>query len=120
MLSSDDGGASFTAPLGTLHAFNGWADVFLGGGFNPTALPNGLVDTYLSLAGEIGGVKLTAVYHDFESDEGSDSYGTEWNFLATKSFGSGFSAGLKYADYSDDGFLGSDRDIFWGWVSYAF
>lgn len=120
LLSSDDGGASFTAPLGTLHAFNGWADVFLGGGFNPTALPNGLVDTYLSLAGEIGGVKLTAVYHDFESDEGSDSYGTEWNFLATKSFGSGFSAGLKYADYSDDGFLGSDRDIFWGWVSYAF
>jgi len=119
-LSSDDGNASFTTPLGTVHAFHGCADVFIGGNFNPAALPDGIVDTYLSLAGEIAGVKLTAVYHDYEADEGSDSYGSEWNFLAAKSFENGVSAGLKYADYSDDGFLESDKDVFWAWTSYSF
>ena len=77
VLGSDDGQASFTTPLATLHKFNGWNDVFLAGGFNPVALPNGLEDTYLSVAGKVAGVKLLAMYHDYSADESGADYGSE-------------------------------------------
>ena len=54
--------ASFKTPLGTNHKFNGWADQFL-------VTPNdGLEDTYLTLSTKVSGVKLMAVYHDFEAE----------------------------------------------------
>ena len=52
-------GAAFRTPLATLHAFNGWADKFLG---TPGA---GLNDLFLGVKGKIGKNKWTVVYHDF-------------------------------------------------------
>eukprot|EP00903_Cladosiphon_okamuranus_P004296 g4294.t1 len=119
VLGSDSGDASFTTPLATLHAFNGWTDVFLGGTFNPTAMPNGLVDTYISVGGSVSGFGLLAQYHMYEPDQGSGDYGSEWQFQATKALGGGFTAGLKYASYSEDGF-GVDTDKLWTWFGYSF
>jgi len=123
LLSSDDNQASFTTPLATLHAFNGWADVFLGGGFNPVALPSGLEDGYISISGKYAGFSGLIVYHDFQSDEtpaaGSGDYGSEFDFQITKPLGNGFNAGVKYASYSADSF-GVDTDRFWTWLGYSF
>lgn len=121
VLGSDDGAASFSTPLATLHKFNGWADVFLGGTFTPTAMPNGLQDLYLSVSGKIAGVGLTAAYHDYESDEGSLDYGSEINIQAVKTFAKNYKVGLKYAAYSDDGFnAAGDVDKLWIWLGAKF
>lgn len=119
VLGSDDGKASFTTPLATLHKFNGWNDVFLGGTFSPTGMANGLVDTYVSVGTTISGIKLSAVYHEYEADEGSDSYGDEMGFVVTKGFKNGASLGLKYSSYSADDF-GGDVDKLWIWSGYKF
>jgi hypothetical protein len=67
-----DGSRGFSTPLATLHAFNGFADVFLG---TPSA---GLADLYLKLAAQISDKLNAAVfYHDFQADQGSADYGTE-------------------------------------------
>ncbi len=86
--------ASFSTPLATKHAFNGWADVFL----NTPA--DGLQDIYLSVTTKVKGVKLLAVYHDYSADTGSADHGSEINLLAAKKYGEHYTALLKYADYS--------------------
>jgi len=107
LLGSDDGMASFSTPLATLHKFNGWADVFLVDTFVPTRMPAGLEDTYVSVAGSAYGTKLVAAYHSYSADEGTGSpdesigsssdYGSELNLLAVKKLKGGFSVGVKYA-----------------------
>ncbi|OUS35143.1 hypothetical protein A9R00_12220 [Oleispira antarctica] len=106
-----DGDYSFQTPLATKHAFNGWADVFLG---TPA---NGLNDIYAKAAGKVAGVKLVAVYHDFNSDKGGDDLGSEINLLAAKKFTENLTAGVKYANYSagDDAYGKVDTQKFWLW-----
>ncbi len=120
LLGSDDGIENFQSPLATVHKFNGWADVFLGGSlFGSIDGGNGLEDTYISVAGEIAGAKILAVYHDYSSDESSSDLGSEINLQAVKKFGKHYSAGIKYADYSAEdtgGNGGKDKDILWLWV----
>lgn len=121
ILGSDDGAASFTTPLATLHKFNGWADIFLGGTFNPTAMPLGLEDQYLSVSGAVSGVKLAAVYHTYSANEGSADYGSELDLVASTKFGKIYNGGIKYAMYSDDGYNGgTDINKLWLWVGAAF
>lgn len=119
-----DSGASFTTPLATLHKFNGWTDVFLGGTFNPVAMPLGLEDTYVSLAGKLAGVALLARYHDYSTDAAGGDYGSEIEFQATKGFKNGISLGLKFASYSSDnttlGAGTADVDKVWLWTGYKF
>ncbi|AFJ02221.1 hypothetical protein Q7C_1064 [Methylophaga frappieri] len=91
-----DGQFSFTTPLGTNHAFQGWADQFL------TTPVQGLKDTYVTLAGSVLGAKLVMVYHDFETDFASLDAGNELNVLLEKTIASHYTIGLKYADYRAD------------------
>ena len=117
-LGSDDGIAAFQTPLATLHAFNGWADVFL-------ATPGtGLRDYYASLgkgfgdAGPLKGLDAKVVYHKFESDFGGMDYGSEWD----ASFGFKLSKlGIlaKYARYEAEAF-GTDTTKFWLQAEYTF
>jgi len=78
-LGSDNGIAAFQTPLATLHAFNGWADLFL------STPASGLRDYYGGISKKFDGVKLlpglnaAVVYHKFESDVGSINYGQEWD-----------------------------------------
>lgn len=121
VLGSDDGDASFTTPLATLHKFNGWADVFLSGSFDPAAMPDGLEDVYVSASGKLAEYNLAAIFHEFSSDEGSDDYGNEIDLQASRKFGKHYTAGIKYAAYSDDGFnAAGDVDKLWLWGSMSF
>lgn len=118
-LGSDDGNQSFATPLATVHKFEGWADNFLGQSLFGAAGGDGVVDTYASVSGKVGGVKLVAVYHDFETDEGSADAGDEINLLAAKKFNKYYSGGLKYADYSAPS-GGTDKTVMWAWVGMSF
>jgi len=106
-----DGDYGFGTELATKHKFNGWADVFL------TTPDNGLNDIYAKAAGNVAGIKLVAVYHDFSSDKDGDDLGSEINLLAAKKFDDNFSAGIKYANYSagDDAYGKVDTQKFWLW-----
>ncbi|HET6565407.1 MAG TPA: alginate export family protein, partial [Xanthomonadales bacterium] len=64
-------GASFRTPLATLHAFNGWADMFL-------STPNaGLNDLFAGIKGGLGVWNWDVIYHDFDAESGSQSFGSE-------------------------------------------
>lgn len=109
-LGSNDGIAAFQTPLATLHAFNGWADLFL------TTPVGGLRDYYLTASKgfkvkALPGLKVAATYHKFESDLGGLDYGEE--FDASLGFKLG-RVGLlaKYATYNAKSFQ-VDTDKFW-------
>lgn len=109
-LGSDGGSAAFQTPLATLHAFNGWADLFL------TTPAGGLRDYYASVGKAfkvkaLPGLKAGVTYHKFESDFGDLDYGDEWD--ASLGFKIG-RVGLlaKYARYDADGFS-VDTEKFW-------
>jgi hypothetical protein len=118
------GRASFRTPLATLHAFNGWDDVFL---TTPTA---GLRDLYgyfqVTLPEQ---VPVRFVYHKFNADYGSGNYGQEFDVIASKKFGKYWIATLKYAYYEgQDAAPGStlataphtDVQKFWAQVEFIF
>jgi len=116
LLGSDDGTHAFQTPLATLHAMNGWADQFL------STPDSGLRDTYLSVATAINGVSLKAVHHRFESDEGSDDYGSETGLVATWSPNSTYTVGAKAALHqSEEGNTQTtDTDKAWLWIDASF
>lgn len=93
---SGNGTYSLSTPLATVHAQNGWADKFLA---NPV---DGLIDTSVAASTAVAGVKLTAIYHDYQSDNSSYDYGDEWNLLAVKPVNKHLKVVAKYADYSAD------------------
>ena len=118
MLVSDGGVYGFATPLGTLHAFNGWADMFLN---TPT---QGLRDAYLNVSGALWGGSWTAVYHDYRADRGTpnvDDLGAELNLQYTRAFASHYTLGLKVADYEhgDLATLGDTRE-YWVWLQARF
>lgn len=127
-LGSDDGLAAVQSPFATLHAFNGWADVFLN---TPV---NGLITKGLVIDGPIPGlprVSGTIGAFQFESDENSLDYGSEldlqltWKPLATEKE---LLLGAKIAWFEgDDAFTGTrayaaetDVSKYMVWTQYAF
>lgn len=97
----------FITPLGTNHAFQGWADLFL-------VTPNdGIRDVFGSVSSKWlnDSLVLTGVYHDFSDDTGQIHYGKEWDFLATKKFGKHYSVLAKYAYYDADKFSTDTQKI---------
>jgi hypothetical protein len=93
-----DHNVGFKTPLATLHAFNGWADIFLA---TPAA---GLVNTYVKGAANFPhGFAFTTFYHWFESDAGRTKFGHEFDALVSRKFGKYVTAAAKYADFRRDG-----------------
>lgn len=122
-----DGAIGFSTPLATLHAFNGWADLFL------TTPPNGLSDLYLKAAysrPDVAGMKsvsVAVIYHDFEADLTGASLGSEWDLLAEVAIDKNFSLIAKFAAYEGDGngnaaggWTPSAQDKTVSWVSATF
>jgi hypothetical protein len=100
LLSGDDDGR-FITPLGTLHAFNGWADKFIFGGTgNP---PGGLEDFYLKVQFKFGDYLAQARYHDFQGDDSGDDIGQEFDLRIGRPFGKHLRADLFYADFDAEG-----------------
>lgn len=108
-----DGVRGFATPLATMHAFQGWADVFL------TTPAAGIEDANLTLAykapinaPQFSNLVLTARYHDFQTELTGADLGSELDFMATAQITPRLSAVAKYADY--DGVPGfADRQKFW-------
>lgn len=118
VLGSDGGAAAFQTPLATLHAFNGWADMFL------VTPPAGLRDRYLTLGRTfdavafLPGLNASVTWHGYDSDAGGIAYGEEWN--ATLGFRLGpVALQAKYADYGARGF-GTDTRKLWLQADYGF
>ncbi|MBC9249993.1 hypothetical protein A9179_06850 [Pseudomonas alcaligenes] len=119
VLGGDEGpgNRAFQTPLATKHAFQGWADQFL------TTPADGIEDAYLGATAPLLGGTLQAVYHDFDTEQGSDSYGDEIDL----SYGhpipgvKGLVGLLKYASYnSDDEARTVDTDKFWLQLQYTY
>ncbi len=89
---------TFDTPLGTNHAFQGWADIFL---ITPD---NGIRDIFgtLSVAFPKYDTVVMGVYHNFMDDTGQQQYGKEWDFQVIKKFGKHYSLLAKYANYNAD------------------
>jgi len=113
-----DGVNSVTTPLATLHAFQGWADKFLG---TPV---NGIDDTFLRFAYQPGAVgpfqslSVATILHEFDADFGSAHYGDEIDFQVAARWRQ-MTFTLKYAAYEADT-LFTDTDKFWVSMDYAF
>ncbi|MBU1308250.1 MAG: hypothetical protein KKE30_01795 [Gammaproteobacteria bacterium] len=106
-----DGQSAFQTPLATLHAFSGFADMFLN---TPN---NGLRDNWLEAKTKLKDVAVTLAYHRFDSDSGSQTYGDEFNASAGYNLNKQLSALLKLAHYQADT-LAVDTTKVWLMLSY--
>ncbi len=114
-----DNGITFRTPLATKHKFQGWTDTLLGHG------ANGIDDTYITVGTKVAGVKLLAVYHKLEANEGTvdgDEFGTEKGFVVATKLDNGIGLNLKYADLSkgDDSIGKNDTKKLWLIATYTF
>ncbi|QIL89635.1 hypothetical protein GNX18_07635 [Microbulbifer sp. SH-1] len=113
LLGADGANGQFITPLATLHKFQGWTDMFLGGGSGNIA--GGIEDIYLSVGTSLGGVKFALNYHQLNSDDtnvsGVDKLGSEAGFLVGGKV-AGVNLSMKYSAYNADEF-GVDTDRLW-------
>ncbi|MDH3645582.1 MAG: alginate export family protein [Gammaproteobacteria bacterium] len=109
LLSGDNsmGGAAFRTPLATLHAFNGWADQFLG---TPST---GLTDTWIGASGKLDVWSWKALYHFLDSDDSGADFGDELDLSIGRKFDSNYSILLKAALFNADAVAFSDVKKFW-------
>jgi hypothetical protein len=107
----------FTAPLGTLHKFQGWADKFL------TTPPNGIEDRYATLSygakgvAGLNGVSAALVYHRFDAQRGAADYGSELDFQLQATWHR-LSALAKLADFDAQDWA-TDTRKYWLQVEYV-
>jgi hypothetical protein len=86
-----DNGVGVSTPLANGHRYQGWADQFL-------ATPGeGLRDSWLSVAGDIGPVALTARYHDFRAEASSLVFAEEIDLQVRWTISPRLTATLKAA-----------------------
>jgi len=119
-----NGTIGFATPLATLHAFNGWADMFL------TTPVNGLKDLYFRTsyalpADSIGMKSFTPmiVYHSYTTDRLSAGIGSEWDLQGELVVDASLSIMAKYANYSGSGStVGgfADKSILWLQTAYKY
>lgn len=113
-----NGARGFSTPLATLHAFQGWADVFL------VTPPNGIEDANLTLAVSppiqlpyLSKVQLVARFHDFEAQRGGADLGEEIDLMAQAAITKRLSAIVKYADYDGVPGFPSRQKV---WIGFEF
>lgn len=104
---------------GTAHAFNGWADQFLGTG---GGLPGGLIDVWVKGTGKVAEkTELIGVYHYFSTASDavgfSGTYGNEIDLMAKQKIHKNFDLVAALAYYvkgDDDGTnFTADETVFW-------
>jgi hypothetical protein len=113
-----DGVRGFSTPLATLHAFQGWADVFL------TTPADGVRDLYASASYSTDAwpaaqpVVFTVRAHDFTDDGGGTDFGTELNASARITLSEHLSLEAKAAAFDGDDPRFADRTKFWLALEY--
>ncbi|MEX6500983.1 hypothetical protein [Pseudomonas zhanjiangensis] len=112
---SGPGNRAFQTPLATKHAFQGWADLFLG---TPA---DGVKDAYVGAVIPLFGGSLQAWYHDFRAEQGSSQYGEELDLAYGHPIPGvkGLSGLVKYAGYDADDFA-VDTDKLWLQLQYSY
>ncbi len=110
------GGVGFKTPLATLHAFNGWDDVFLA---TPT---RGLRDLYGYVQVDLPAqIPLRGIYHKYDADSGGADFGYEFNVQATRKFGKYWTALVKYGYYDgEDAPAAYTLHKFWAQIEFNF
>lgn len=110
-----DHNVGFKTPLATLHAFNGWADLFL------TTPAAGLRDTYAKVSGNLpGACSLLAFYHQFDSDTGHLDYGREFDLQLSRKFGQRVTVLAKFADFRHESPAFPNVRKFWVQAEFAY
>lgn len=110
-----DHAVGFKTPLATLHAFNGWADLFL------TTPAAGLRDTYLKGTASLpGACALVVVYHQFDPDVGGADLGHEFDVQLSRKFGKAVTALVKFADFRRESLTLPNVQKCWAQVEYVF
>lgn len=110
---SGDGRRGFQTPLATLHAYQGWADVFL------TTPANGVSDLSLQAGATLTPaalrrpMKLQVVAHEFRAARGSARYGRELDALASTPLNPHLTAEIKAAAFEGDSPAFADRTKLW-------
>jgi hypothetical protein len=92
-----DHNVGFKTPLATLHAFNGWADLFL------TTPAAGLRETYLRATATLpAAFALTASVHRFATDVAHTRLGDEVDAQLSHKFSPALTGLIKFADFRRD------------------
>ncbi|MBI3677170.1 MAG: hypothetical protein HY243_11215 [Proteobacteria bacterium] len=114
----------FSTPLATLHAFDGWADLFL------TTPANGLDSFYVKASYaipdffdlEFKSITANVIYYDFRTDRLGAGLGNEWDASLDVAVDKQATFLLKYASYNGAGnvFSPKDKSIFWVQTAYKF
>lgn len=117
-----DGTVGFSTPLGTLHKFQGFADVFV------STPADGIVDLYAgpgyeatfdAPVGPVTGVFAGLTFHDFKTERGRQPLGSEIDAEVTARLGEHFALTATYADYNGDrGFASVQK--FWLQLDVAY
>lgn len=119
-----NGTIGFSTPLATLHAFDGWADMFL------STPVNGLVDAYFKMAAAIPvdsiglkGLTATLIRRDWSTDHTGKGIGGEWDAAAELAIDAHASLLLQYADYQGSNIAAGgfpDKSLFWVQAAYKY
>lgn len=127
-LQDSDNNSSLRMPFSTLHAFNGWSDVFL----TSPAPANGLQDLYAVATVRLpSGIPLRLLFHRFYSAKDGADYGQELDVVVSRKFGKYVTALVKYAHYEGEDAVqfaappaaptpAFDKDVFWAQVEFNF
>jgi len=106
-----DGNSAFQTPFATLHAFNGFADMFL------TTPVKGLEERAVQFSLPIGPVKTSISWHKFYSDGGNTHYGDETDVSFIFDLNKQIQFLTKLALYNTDKFQ-NDTNKFWLMINY--
>ncbi|HCD33982.1 MAG TPA: hypothetical protein DER01_16345, partial [Phycisphaerales bacterium] len=115
LLGSDGGNAAFQFPLGTNHAYQGWADVFL------TTPSSGVEDIYIYAGTKLPfGINAKIFYHDYSANKGGGDLGSEIDVVLAKKINKNWSVLAKLADYNGESSGNADRTKFWLETTFSF
>lgn len=110
-----NGARGFSTPLGALHVFQGWADVFL---ITPV---DGVRDLYGGVAYTTAGERpltFNVVAHDFSDDGGGAGFGGEVDASARMAISERFAIEAAAAFFDGDDPRFADRDKVWLTLEY--
>lgn len=114
-----NGRRGFATPLATLHAFQGWADVFLATPAAGVQDLNAKVGATLRPEG-LPPVRLAAAVHRFTVPDGGDAYGTELDLLASAPLTPKLTFETKLAWFEGDRPGYGDRTKIWISLEYRY
>ncbi|WP_306523753.1 alginate export family protein [Rheinheimera sp.] len=106
-----DGQTAFQTPFATLHAFDGFADLFL------TTPNSGVRDNALEISLPVKSTKLALSYHQYDSDAGSQQLGSEVNATLAWDPTPQLNLLVKLAQYNADSHA-ADTNKVWLMASY--